>query len=222
MHLLRTLVTAFPLLAIQTCAAQKAQKPVNIQPSMADGQWSSRYAGWHARAQPHPNPSSFEPTRETLAFAVLRNAQADHDGFTLALFKPTSGSGGIAVDAAGKVLEVAQDDFAGLESLAQNLLTLPKSEGFRNTWVLERDRTSQPIERILVPREGSTELTETGVQGFAKGISKLKYPVDGHTDLPAAFAELAGLILEGRDDYVRGGEDSGTIGRVKNVLGDAV
>ncbi|KAI0693265.1 hypothetical protein BC835DRAFT_1253549, partial [Cytidiella melzeri] len=169
----------------------------------------SSTAGWHSRAQPHPDPSSFTPTRDTLSLAVLRNAPADPEGFTLALFSPD-----IAVDASGSVLRLENhNDFTSLVALANQANELPRTGSFMNMWCLKRARTSQPIERLFVPLT-SGELVQTSVQGYEKGLTELKERVGEYTTLPGVLQELFGLVEEARAGYVRGEEDKAVIEKV--------
>ncbi|TFK38864.1 hypothetical protein BDQ12DRAFT_682630 [Crucibulum laeve] len=178
--------------------------------------WSSPYSGWHTRATAHPNPHAFTPTREALKLAVLRNAQVEQEGFTLALFTGDKGEERVAVDFRGKVLLPTQADFDGILELAQRTLALPKTENFRNTWVVAQPRTGQPIERILVPASYGGEFKETSVQGFDKSKVALKEPVEGITDLPDVLWELTGLALEARDGD--GEKDDVVLDRVRGIL----
>ena len=50
-------------------------------------------------------------------------------GFSVALFKPN-----VAIDAMGRVLIVAQEDFTALEELARSVSSLPETGAFRNQW----------------------------------------------------------------------------------------
>lgn len=170
-------------------------------------------AGWHARTTPHPSPETFVPTRSALAFAVLRNAQADPEGFTLALFSPN-----IVVDARGRVLILAIDEWDAIVDMARKTLNLPKTGKFWNTWRVKQERTSQPIDRILVASAGG-ELAEESVQGWAKGKTELSEPVGEITRLPQVLDEFVELVREGRDGYVKGEEDKEIIKKVKGVLG---
>ncbi|KAI0818550.1 hypothetical protein BC629DRAFT_1278273 [Irpex lacteus] len=171
-------------------------------------------AGWHSRATPHPSPSTFTPTRSSLAFTILRNAQADPEGFTLALFKPD-----IAVDARGHVLVLEKGDWEGLVGLAGKTAGLPKTGTFWNTWRVKQERTSQPIDRILVASSEEGELDETSVQGWDSGKTELSESVGETTQLPDVLQEFVGLVREGREGYRRGEEDKAVIAKVKDVLG---
>ncbi|KAI0093596.1 hypothetical protein BDY19DRAFT_881625 [Irpex rosettiformis] len=170
--------------------------------------------GWHTRTTPYPSPATFTPTRASLAFAVLRNAQADPEGFTLALFSPD-----LAVDARGKVLLLQKTDWDGLVGLAGETVDLPKTGKFWNAWKVRQERTSQPIDRLLVATSESGELVETSVQGWEKGKTELSEPVGEIAQLPPVLDELVGLVREGREGYVKGEEDKIVIGKIKDVLG---
>ncbi|KAJ3506498.1 hypothetical protein NLJ89_g6838 [Agrocybe chaxingu] len=182
--------------------------------------WTSPYSGYLARAEALPE---FEPTRSALKLAVLRNAPADPEGFTLAFFAP-----GVAVDAKGSAYTLTKDDYEGILSLAESVKNLPKTGGFRNLWRVKQDRTSQPIERILSPKPALTaspspdgyeaEYVETSVYGFDKRHRLLKEPVDGYTELPEDLWELTGLGLEARE--TSGERNELVLDRVRAVLGD--
>ncbi|KAJ3568727.1 hypothetical protein NP233_g5519 [Leucocoprinus birnbaumii] len=172
---------------------------------------STSPSGWHARASTYPD--SFTPKRAALRLAVLRNAPVEHEGFTLALFDSPAN---IAVDAAGKVLVLEDADFKGLLSLTDQILELPETGSFRNTWVIAHPMTSRPIERILVPV--GAEFKETGVQGFDGAKTQLREPVGEYQHLPSALQDLVGSVLEARkgaDDD----RDESMINQVKAILG---
>jgi len=182
-----------------------------------ESSWTSPYADWHSRAIPHPSPASFSPTRSALSLAVLRNSQVEHEGFTLALFD--TGDDKVAVDAMGRVLLVAEADYAGVTALARRVaVELPNTGRFRNTWVIKQPATSQPIDRLLSVVEG--RLVETSVQGFMKGKKELKIPVGDITELPDVLSEATGLVLEGRTGYSRGSGDTEMVGKVKDILNE--
>jgi hypothetical protein len=178
--------------------------------------WSSKYEGWHTRAQLHPDPSSFDPTREALQFTALYNAPVESEGFTLAVFQFDSEL--VAVDAMGKILTIDRDDAEGLVGLASATTLLPKTGSFRNQWRIQHPISSRPIDRILVQVKG--ELMETSVYGFSKEQRKLENTVEGITELPDSLYELIGLVREAREVYKRGEGDQEVIRRVKDVLGD--
>ncbi|KAG5645135.1 hypothetical protein DXG03_006852 [Asterophora parasitica] len=194
---------------------------------MSTQSWSSPFATWHARAlqTPHPNPHSFTPTRDNLRFALLLNAQAEHEGISLALFSQSKdngeGSETVAVDALGRVLVVPEKDTAGILGLAQQALKLPQTGAFRNTWVIRRPTTSQPIDRLFIlPASGSSAAPhEVSVQGFSKETRELVEPVDDIKELPSVLWELAGLVLEARDGAVYGERrDEIVLGKVREVF----
>ncbi|KAF9652834.1 hypothetical protein BDM02DRAFT_3183185 [Thelephora ganbajun] len=163
--------------------------------SWPEAKMQSAVANWRDRAEWIRNPESWQPQRKDLVFAVIRNAQVEHHALTLALFGPN-----IAVDANGNVLALRDDDFSTLSSLASQTLELPQTGNFRNTWIIRRPTTSQPIERLLVATS-EIEVAETSVQGYNnQGEFKLEHPVGDITILPPLLQDLFGLILksEGR------------------------
>ncbi|KAL7283510.1 hypothetical protein ACG7TL_002943 [Trametes sanguinea] len=170
--------------------------------------------GWHARAHPHPSSATFVPARDKLVFAVLLNAPADPEGFTMALFRPD-----VAVDARGRILQVQSDDFAALADLAEQINRLPETGSFMNAWRVAHDRTEQPIDRLFVPSSGGNEIKQTSVQGWHPDKKELKTPVADYNELPSALHELFGYIQEGRTDYQRGREENkDLIERIKGIV----
>lgn len=177
------------------------------------GSWSSKYENWRSRATSYPSPESYVPLRDNLALIALVNSQVEPEGFTLAIFKDK-----VAVDAMGRMVVLNEADYNGITSLGTEILDLPDTGEFRNTWRLNHRATSQPIDRILI----GPELKETSVQGFQKGKTDLKNPVGDIEVLPDSLAELTGLVLEGRKDYERGNEDKAIVQRMKDLVGDVM
>ncbi|OBZ75798.1 hypothetical protein A0H81_04158 [Grifola frondosa] len=184
-----------------------------LHPAYSISMSPSPNAGWHARAQ--PSPRAFVPTRDALVFAVLLNAQADHDGFTLALFRPD-----VAVDARGAVLTVDPADFARLAELAQQTTTLPPTGSFMNAWRVAHDRTEQKIDRLFAATSTDGPLVQTSVQGYSPRMRQLKPAVGDVTELPDVLQELFGYIQEGREGFIRGEEDKEIIARVKALVNE--
>ncbi|KAJ8462344.1 hypothetical protein ONZ51_g10956 [Trametes cubensis] len=171
--------------------------------------------GWHARARPHPSSADFVPARDNLVFAVLLNAPADPEGFTVALFRPD-----VAVNARGQVLQVQSDDFTALADLAEQVIRLPETGSFMNAWRVAHDRTDRKIDRLFVPTS-SGEIKQTSVQGWHPERKHLKTPVAEYTELPPPLYELFGYIQEGRDGYQRGHEDNkDLIAKIKALVED--
>lgn len=170
---------------------------------------------WRDRAERHQNPESWQPQRKDLVFAVVRNAQIEHRALTLALFGPN-----IGVDASGNVLVLKEDDFSALSSLASQTPELPPTGNFRNTWIIHRPTTCQPIERLLASTSESG-LAETSVQGYNhQGEFELKHPVGEITVLPPLLQDLFGLILKARTDYDRERRDEAVLKKVLDVVGN--
>ena len=148
-------------------------------------------------------------------FAVVRNAQVKHHALTFALFGPN-----IGVDASGNVLVLKEDDFSTLSSLASQTLELPQTGNFRNTWIIRRPTTNQPIERLLVSTDES-EVAETSVQGYDNQEEfELKYPVGDITILPPLLQDLFGLILKARADYDPQRRNEAVLKKVLEVVGN--
>ncbi|KAF9458497.1 hypothetical protein BDZ94DRAFT_1313192 [Collybia nuda] len=196
----------------------------------ANAEWSSPFAAWHSRAleTPLPNPHEFTPTASSLLLAVLLNSQGENEGMTLALFsKPGPDGGVVAVDTLGRVLHVPTKDSSGILGLSKDVLALPDTGAFRNTWVIKHDRTSQPIDRIFIPSRLASEgdlktlahMKQVSVQGFSKVTRELKEGVEGSTELPDKLWELAGLVREAREDgWEPERRDGVVLGRVREVL----
>ena len=175
----------------------------------------SAVADWRDRAERIQNPESWKPQREDLVFAVIRNAQVEHHALTLALFSPN-----IGVDASGNVLALKEDDFSALRSLASQTLELPQTGSFRNTWIIRRPTTSQPIERLLVFTSESP-VVQTSVQGYNnEGEFELKRPVEGIATLPQLLQDLFGSILKARTDYDPGRRNEAVLKKVLDVVGN--
>lgn len=192
-------------------------KPTSFAPilllfvSSALAQWTSSLSGFLDRATPYTNVATFQPARSALELVVLRNAQADIDGFTLAFYSSdgTTSSDTFAVDAAGSIHVLQSQDASQILALAQDVAALPDTGEFRNTWFLKSPITSRPIERILVPKatlsstpaaDYNTEFDETSVYGFNYVEKELEQPTNGFTSLPVALWELTGLVLQARND----------------------
>ena len=170
-------------------------------------------AGWHARATELANPGDFKPSRSALAFALLLSAPADPEGFSTAFFHPN-----IAVDARGKVLELTPADFDELSLVVGQIDSLPKAGGFRNQWRVHHERTSYPIDRIVVSKDKQEELEETGVYGWSAETRALDKPVEQYKELPDCLQTSIGLLREARTGYVRGGEDREILRKVLDVI----
>ena len=174
----------------------------------------STVGDWRDRAERIPNPEAWQPEREDLVFAVIRNAQVEHHALTLALFSPN-----IGVDASGTVLALKEDDFSLFSSLARKTLELPQTGNPRNTWIIRRPTTSRPIERLFVPTSDS-EVAETSVQGYNdQGEFELKRPVGDITVLPPLLQDLFGLILKARADYDPQRRNEVVLQKVLDVVG---
>lgn len=174
---------------------------------------ASANTSWRDRAERVQNPESWKPERKDLVFAVIINSQVEHHDLTLALFHPN-----IGVDASGNVLALREDDFSTFSRLAAETLGLPQTDNYRNTWILERTTTCQPIERLLVPTSGS-ELKETSVQGYNnRGGFDLTHTVGDITVLPQLLQDLFGLILKARNGYDRKHRNDAVLKKVLDVV----
>ncbi|KAG6910359.1 hypothetical protein DXG01_011074 [Tephrocybe rancida] len=190
------------------------------------GSWTSPFALWHSRAQVVPlGSSTFTPSLDTLSLAVLLNSPAENEGFTLALFSQPredgSGTDVFAIDAVGHTLLVAERDATGIFGLVKEVAKLPPTGAFRNTWIVKRPMTSQPIHRFFIFSDmlGSNP-HEVSVQGFTKESTELKHPVEGIEELPPSLWELTGLVLEVREGIADGASrDEVSLKKVRDVVG---
>ncbi|KAH6901525.1 hypothetical protein BKA70DRAFT_1308906 [Coprinopsis sp. MPI-PUGE-AT-0042] len=174
--------------------------------------WSSPLSGFLDRAAAYTNTAAFQPPRSSLELVVLRNAQAEPDGFTLAFYSSdgTSNSDTYAVDAAGSIYVLQQQDATEILALANEVASLPETGEFRNTWFLKSPVTSRPIERILIPKGSGisntpaanyeTEFDEVSVYGFNYVERELEQTTNGLDLLPEPLWELTGLVLQARND----------------------
>ncbi|KAL1709106.1 kinase-like domain-containing protein [Schizophyllum commune] len=176
--------------------------------------------GWYKRTAPHPAPEQWTPRREALTLAVLRSTKAEPEGFTLALFSDKVDDKHVAVDSLGRVVLVPKSDHDALVAHATDATALPETGMFRNLWQVARPTTGQPIDRILVPKEGggNAEISVSGWAGSAEEAMPLKRPVEGHEELPVVLKELVGLALEAREEFDSGKVDQAMVSRVKNIL----
>jgi len=191
-------------------------------------QMSRPLDSWIDSTRPHPNPHSFTPTLSALALATLRNAPAEHKGFTLALFHPhQSETEPVAITSSGRVLIVPQATFNSILNLVDQTRALPSTESFRNTWVIKQDRTSQPIDRLITfpsssvstsddDREG--EMKQVSVQGFDHQARELKAPTAGYNTLPDPLFELTAAVLEARDHETGRDKDEIVLARVRELV----
>ncbi|KAF8987430.1 hypothetical protein BDQ17DRAFT_1289243 [Cyathus striatus] len=170
----------------------------------------------------HPLPPSTPLARQDLKLAVLRNAPVETEGFTLTLFVPD-----VAVSHNGTIHKLMQDDFNRILNLASQISTLPTTDRFFNTWVIDQPRTSRPIDRILVPlgtldpkpkETYAEEYREVSVQGYEKGRIALKENVEGYTELPGVLQDLMAAVLEAQEGESE--KDDEVITRVKELLGN--
>ena len=203
---------------------------------MTNVPWSSPLSGFLDRATRYSDTASFKPPRPSLELIVLRNAPVETEGFTFALFSSDGYSDGqketYAVDAKGAVFTLKPEDADGILKLAHDITKLPVTEEFRNTWILKALRTSQPIDRILVPKGSHApevpednyekEFHEVSVQGFNYEERELRERIQGEEVLPQPLWELAGLVLEARTSNDNGNRgDESVVSRVKDMVRNA-
>ncbi|KAF8877364.1 hypothetical protein BD779DRAFT_1677355 [Infundibulicybe gibba] len=189
-------------------------------PAETGEQWSSQFAGWHARATPHPDPQEFLQgiSPSTLNISSIRNGQADPSAFNFAMFTVSHIGflqviGHVVVDARGQVLVPDFKDADGILALAQQ--TPPLSNN-GDVWEIKSLVTDRPTDNVVVPNGNG--FTETRVNGFTKETRELQQPVGDITELPHPLWELFGLVLEAQDGSDSGNVDSDVINRVKAVI----
>ena len=189
---------------------------------MSETTWSSIYSGYLHRADPHPNPKTFTPIRSALELVVLRNSQVEHQGIDLAIF-----SDKVVIDSKGGVRIMKEQDFEGIMELARSVNTLPNTDGFRNQWRVQHERTDRPIDRILyaggnlppIPRERyEEEYKETSVYGFDKHRIRLEQSVGSFMTLAPPLWELVGLATEARESAEE--EGAVVLEKLKAILGN--
>jgi len=195
----------------------------NIMSSDAQPLLITSHSGYLSRAQREPNPHAWYPNRPDLAFVALRNAPVEHEGFSLAIFTDRK-----AVDAAGRLYTLTQQDFDGILKLSRKVSALPQTGDFRNQWRISHDRTGYPIDRTLVARKTlsdqqaedyNDEFCETSVYGFDSANRQLQTPVDRYSTLPDELAELMDLVVEARE---QGERDETIVDRVKALVRNAL
>ncbi|TFK73627.1 hypothetical protein BDN72DRAFT_834506 [Pluteus cervinus] len=223
--MLRTVVLATATVAVTYILLTSIPLPYLAQNFLFNHQMSQPVsASWVDEARPHPNPHAFEPTQSSLALSVFRNAPVEHEGFTLALFHPNDvESEPVAVTRSGRVLYIPTTTFGTLLGLVDQVRGLPSTETFRNTWSIQQDRTSQPIERLVTfptstsisANDRAEQVKEIGVQGFDGTKSALKKETAGFTSLPEPLFELTGLVLKARDEQT---EDRAVLDKVRGVV----
>jgi hypothetical protein len=153
---------------------------------------------------------------------VLRNSQVEHEAIELAIF-----SDRVVVDSKGGVRIMKEHDFDGIMELTRSVSNLPNTNGFRNQWRVQHERTGRPIDRILyaggelspIPRERyEEEYIETSVYGFDKHRIRLEASVGSFTTLAPPLWELVGLAMEARES--EGEEDVVVLEKLKAILGN--
>ncbi|KAG7086836.1 hypothetical protein E1B28_002757 [Marasmius oreades] len=202
--------------------------PTKLQSIMPSYSLTPNLKGWHSRSlsTPYPgDPEGYQPKLENLVFVALQNAQAIPEGFSLAVFKHDDPNQNVAVDATGRVLLLSESDYAGLTTLSQKItIDLPDTGNFRNTWVVNQLRTSQPIDRFFVKGAQDGKLKETSVQGWSEDKRELKDSVGEYTELPETLAEFVGLVREAREgfEFRHGQTDPPMVKKVKQILPDDI
>ncbi|KAH6901518.1 hypothetical protein BKA70DRAFT_1308890 [Coprinopsis sp. MPI-PUGE-AT-0042] len=179
--------------------------------SQGPSAWPSALSGYLDRAAPYPDSASFKPPRSSLELIVLRNAQAEPKGLTLALFSSdgtTTSNTPYAVDAVGSVYVLQEQDAKGILSLAKEVSQLQTGE-WGNRWTLKSRVSCRPVERIFTPKpsglketpggEVEEEFVEISVYGFNNREKELQETTSGRDTLPDSLGELTGLVLQGRE-----------------------
>ena len=175
---------------------------------------STSAEGWHARATPHPDASTFQPTSDALIFASVLSTMAFPDSFTMALFRPN-----IAVDASGRVLQLQPQDFSTLALLAEDVARLPDTGGFQGFWVVSSQFTCRANDFLYVKTpEGG--LKTTGVYAWDARHTELSMPTAGYEHLPPAMHELVGYVQEAHAEKTESKEGGELVRRIKDMVRD--
>jgi len=162
-------------------------------------------AGWHRRAT---IGALFEPTAESLVFAVKHSTPVDPKGFTAAFFAPNH-----AVDADGRALTLVQADFDALVSAASAVAALPRT--FQ--WRVTSEITCHPINYIRF--EDGTAQQTVEVYNWNEETRELEEPTEGYTELPDPIQNLLKLANEAAQGASRKrGSNPGLVRKVKDVL----
>ena len=180
--------------------------------SQAPSTWPSSLSGYLDRATPYPDPANFKPPRSSLKFIVLRNAQAEPNGFTLAIFSSDGTSATdktYATDSVGAVYTLQAEDAAKIQALSDKVAH-GKGDEAPTYWTLKSRISCRPIEKLLFPKDAQgvsdtpaadrdTEFVEISVYGFNYVETKLREPTDdGRETLPENVWELTAVALEAR------------------------
>ncbi|MCJ1230127.1 hypothetical protein MMC12_006798 [Toensbergia leucococca] len=176
--------------------------------------WSSNYSGWYGRATLHPSPENVELTPANVRWISSYNSMGG-SGIKMALFNSS-----IAVDAMGRILTPADEDFVGLSDLGNQC---PEAAN----WRVQHRATCQPFSLLHLARNGVME--ETSVYGYSKTNRRLAISVGFERQLledfvgyerqlPANLWELFGLVEEAWTGYEGHGKNQTVLQRVKQIV----
>ncbi|PIL33867.1 hypothetical protein GSI_03573 [Ganoderma sinense ZZ0214-1] len=183
---------------------------------------STSAEGWHARATPHPDASTFQPSPDALVFVSRMSTMASPDSFTMALFRPDA-----AVDASGRVLGLQPRDFATLALLADDVARLPDTGAFQGFWVVSSRYTCRAndylhVKTVVTPKGegGLGGLKTTGVYAWEPRHTELGLPTAGYEHLPPALHELVGYAREAYAEKTESEEGGELIRRIRAFVQD--
>jgi len=203
--------------------------------------WPSPHSGWYTNKRditPYDGPpiAASDITRQSIRLAIFRNAQAVEEGFEVALLEmgPSSYAGRaekLVLDPSGELYRILQKEDKGdtsdvytriTRTLTPQVLRLPLTGRFRNTWAVQHTRTCQANDILYLPQEARSNapdsepwFKQTTVYGYvmpttdSSGGSQsreslpLSKQVGEYTTLPRELDELFGLALEA-GKYQRG------------------
>jgi hypothetical protein len=177
----------------------------------------SSLTGWHSRAIAHPERSTFTPSKDTLLAGLIRSTPVQPSGLAIGLFLPD-----FAVDGAGRILQLTQVDWAGLEAIVKGATadSVPKAGGFRNSWRIAHPRTDLPIHWLRVSHgRGGDDIREVSVFGYSQDVRELVNSPDGvTTELPDVLQEVFGVLDEGRKDDGPGDGDPALVETIADII----
>ena len=207
-------LTATSLRALRDTYRWYTREPYNFYKSKNYYHWTSRYSGWNERATELPQTTSISESDLVCAAGV--QGMGGHS-FEAAFFET-----GIVVRGDGKILQLADEDAAGFETLATNVRELPQIHK-RDHFAIDHDSSCTSLHNIYLtnpnheatvhklntggsteilevfgPRDGPAELRrfDYGVNIYVDGFYKHYRRMDDGEDLPQCLWELLGLLEE--------------------------
>jgi len=153
------------------------------------------------------------PSASTLSIGLLFSTRLNPSGFAVALFAPD-----YAVDAQGRVLQLAEGDWAGLKTLTRQATADDLPKPFQ--WRIKHDKSDYPIHTLRVSY-GEGDVRDVQVYGFSNETKELEEPVEGLTQLPDAIQEAIAVLDEGRTTEGPGEGDDELVKLVSEILDSA-